>query len=194
VTAAKKVRFTGTRLGIVVSIGLMIFGIVDAALPHSPVSQGGRRTGPVPRLSRATKSLATTSAPSLVGTAAERVAEEFVAATDTTDPAHPQGATAEQIELAQGLAAPRLLAWPEAWVAENRRTTVVLDSPGPVVVVGTGQVAVVVTGRMVVTADTGPSTEVPVDERITMQWVRSEAALPPHGTSHWVVTDVGTGS
>jgi hypothetical protein len=81
--------------------------------------------------------------------------------------------------------------WPEAWVAEHRQTTVVLDPPGPVVAVGSGQVAVVVTGRTVVTTDAGQSSEVPVDERITLRLIR------PTGTanaSQWVVTDVGSGS
>jgi hypothetical protein len=192
VTTAKKPRLTGTRLGIVVSVGLVVFGAVDATLPHAPVSEGGPQRSSHP--GGATRSQATTLAPSPAGTAAQRAAEEFVAATDTTDPTHPQGDTAKQTELAPGLAMPHPLARPEAWVAEDRRTTVVLDPPGPVLVVGVGQVAVTVTGRMVVSTDTGPFKEVPVDERITMRQVRSGAALPPDGTLHWVVTDVGTGS
>jgi hypothetical protein len=81
--------------------------------------------------------------------------------------------------------------WPEAWVVEDRRTTVVLDPPGPVVAVGTGQVAVVVTGRTVVTTDTGQPSEVPLDERITLR------PTGPTGTANgsaWVVTDVRSDS
>ena len=92
-------------------------------------------------------------------------------ATDTTDPTHPEGDASERALLAPGLTVPRQLAWPEAWVAEDRRTTVVLDPPGPAVGVGAGQVAVVVTGRMVVTTIAGPSTEVPVDERVTLHLI-----------------------
>ena len=109
---------------------------------------------------------------------------------DTTDPTHPEGDTAERAALAPGLTVPRRVVWPEAWVAEDRRTTVVLDPPGPVVAVGTGQVAVVVTGRTVVTTDTGRPSEVPVDERITLR------PTGPTGTANGSasVTDVGSGS
>jgi hypothetical protein len=48
---------------------------------------------------------------------------------------------------------------------------------------------VVVTGRTVVATDAGPFQEVPVDERITLRLIRSTG-----NASHWVVTDVGTGS
>ena len=67
----------------------------------------------------------------------------------------------------------------------------VLDPPGPVVPVGSGQVAVVVTGRMVVTTDIGQTSEVPVDERVTL---RPTGPTGPPNASHWVVTDVGSGS
>jgi hypothetical protein len=130
---------------------------------------------------------------------AQSVAERFVVATDTTDPTHPEGNTSERALLAPGLAVPRQLAWPEAWVAENRRTTTVLDPPGPAVGVGAGQVAVVLTGRMVVTTVDGPSTEVPVDERITLHLIKprltgSPGAVAAGNAPHWVVTNVGSGS
>jgi hypothetical protein len=76
-------------------------------------------------------------------------------------------------------------------VAEDRRTTVVLDSPGPVVPVCSGQVAVVLTGRMVVSTDIGQTSEVPVDEQVTLR-PNGPAGTP--NASHWVVTDVGAGS
>jgi hypothetical protein len=125
---------------------------------------------------------------------------------DTTDPVRPEGDTAERAVLAPGLTVPRRLAWPEAWVAEARRTKVVLDTPGPAVAVGSGQVAVVVTGRTVVTSDAGPSEEVPVDELVTLRLIGqtgtaspNDTASPddtasPRNTVHWVVTNVGTGS
>ena len=119
------------------------------------------------------------------------MAEEFVTATDTTDPTHPEGDTAERAALAPALAVPRRVTWPEAWVAEDRRTTVVLDPPGPVVAAGSGQVAVVVTGRTVVTTDAGQTSEVPVDERVTLRLIGSTGTANP---SHWVVTNVGSGS
>jgi len=131
--------------------------------------------------------------------AAQSVAEQFVVATDTTDPTHPEGDASERALLAPGLGVPRQLAWPEAWVAEGRRTTVVLDPPGPAVGVGAGQVAVVVTGRMVVTTIAGPSTEVPVDERVTLHLIKphliTQRLIGTKGSApRWVVTNVGTGS
>jgi hypothetical protein len=130
---------------------------------------------------------------------AQSVAERFVVATDTTDPTHPEGNAAERALLAPGLGVPRQLAWPEAWVAEGRRTTVVLDPPGPAVGVGAGQVAVVVTGRMVVTTIAGPSTEVPVDERVTLHLISphpiTQRLIGSTGSApRWIVTNVGTGS
>ncbi len=184
-------RLTGSRLGIGISIGLVLFGAIDATVPHS--------ARPVVRISgvgsQETPDSAVTSATTPVvsgqDSAALRMAEEFVEATGTADPTHPEGDAAERAALAPGLAVPRRLVWPEAWVAEDRRTTVVLDPPGPVVEVGSGQVAVVVTGWTVVTTDADQSSEVPVDERITLR------PIGPTGTandSDWVVTNVGPGS
>jgi hypothetical protein len=132
-------------------------------------------------------------------TAAQQVAERFVVATDTTDPTHPEGDAPERAVLAPSLTVSSQLKWPEAWVTEDRRTTVVLDPPGPAVAVGAGQVAVVVTGRTVVTTDARPSTEVPVDERITLHLITprligSPTTVAAGSASHWVVTSVGTGS
>ena len=125
---------------------------------------------------------------------AQSVAERFVVATDTTDPTHPEGNAAERALVAPGLGVPRQLAWPEAWVAEDRRTTVVLDPPGPAVGVGAGQVAVVVTGRMVVTTIARPSTQVPVDERVTLHLIKPWLIGTTRSAPRWVVTNVGTGS
>ncbi len=204
-TAGKATRLTWSRLGIAVSMGLVVFGVVDAALPHptlpsAAVSGLGAPRGPGPHVaitrSKRNSAVPSRSAPfqSPADTAAQRVAEQFVVATDTTDSTHPEGDTTEQSALAPGLGVPRQPAWPAAWVAEDRRTTVVLDAPGPAIAIGAGRVAVIVTGRTVVTTDHGPSMEVPVDERITLH-LTTPWPIEPTGTApHWVVTDVGTGS
>ena len=194
-TPRKTPRLTWSRLGIVVSIGLVLFGVVDASVPHPTLPNAadsglGPQTSPDPHVANGgTKTVTAVPVRSREDAAAQRVAEQFVAATDTTDPTHPESDTAERAVLAPGLAVPRRLAWPEAWVAEARRTTVVLDTPGPDIVVGSGQVAVVVTGRTIVATDAGPSAEVPVDERITLRLIGKTGSA-----SHWAVTDVGTGS
>ena len=190
-TRGERPRLTWSRLGIGVSIGLVLFGAIDAALPHSthPVA---RISGVGPHETPASAiTTATTPLVSVQNSAAQQIAEEFVEATDTTDPTHPEGDTAERAALAPALTVPRRVTWPEAWVAEDRRTTVVLDPPGPVIPVGSGQVAVVVTGRMVVTTDIGQTSEVPVDERVTL---RPTGPSGSPNASHWVVTDVGSGS
>jgi hypothetical protein len=190
-TRANRPRLTWSRLGIGISIGLVLFGAIDAVLPHSAhsvaqISGVGPHETPDSAITTAA-----TPVVSIQNSAAQRVAEKFIEATDTTDPTHPGGDTAERAGLAPALAVPKRLAWPEAWVAENRRTMVELDPPGPVVAVGSGEVAVVVTGRTVVTTDSGQTSEVPVDERITLR------PVGPSGTpnaSSWVVTRIGSGS
>ena len=142
------------------------------SMPPSPTPPAPSHGSPGwDRMRFPTSAIATAATPvvSVQNSAAQQVAEEFVEATDTTDPTHPEGDTAERAALAPALTVPRRVTWPEAWVAEDRRTTVVLDPPGPVVPVGSGQVAVVVTGRMVVTTDVGQTSEVPVDERVTLR-------------------------
>jgi hypothetical protein len=190
-TRAVRTRLTWSRLGIGVSIGLVLFGAIDAALPHS-TEPGARISGVGPH--ETPDSTITTAARPLVSvqnSAAQQIAGEFVEATETTDPTHPEGDTAERAALAPALTAPRRVTWPEAWVAEDRRATVVLDPPGPIIPVGSGQVAVVVTGRTVVTTDVGQTSEVPVDERVTL---RPTGLAGSPNASHWVVTDVGSGS
>lgn len=190
-TTAKRPRLTWSRLGIGVSIGLVVFGAIDAALAHSTgtvaqISGVGPHETPDSAIATATTPLA-----SAQDSAAQRVAEGFVEATNTTDTTHPEGDTAARAALAPAMAVPTRVAWPEAWVAEHRRTAVELDQPGPVVAVGSRQVAVVITGRTIVTADVGTSSEVPVDERITLH------RMGPTGTAstpHWVITNVGSGS
>jgi len=210
VTVGKATRLTWTRVAIAFSMGLVVFGVVDASLPHStPPVPSASRVGPQARpnahaataRSKSGTAMPLRSVPlkSQADAMAQSVAERFVVATDTTDPTHPEGNAAERALVAPGLGVPRQLAWPEAWVAEGRRTTVVLDPPGPAVGVGAGQVAVVVTGRMVVTTIAGPSTEVPVDERVTLHLIKphliTQRLIGTKGSApRWVVTNVGTGS
>ena len=204
-TVGKAPRVTWSRLGIALSIGLVVFGVIDASLPHptlpsDAVSGLGPQTHPDPQMASAgTKPITAVPLQSMplksqAVTAAQSAAEQFVVATDTTDSTHPEGDAADRALLAPGLTVPRQLAWPEAWVVENRRTTTVLDPPGPAVRVGAGQVTVVLTGRMVVTTVAGPSTEVPVDERVTLHLIKPRLIGTTGSVPHWVVTTVGTGS
>ena len=137
-TSRNRPHLTWSRLGIGISVGLVLFGAIDAALPRStrPVTQF---SGVGPHEIHAS-AIATTTTPVVVvqNSEAKQVAEEFVEATDTTDPILPEGDTAERAALAPALTVPRRVTWPETWVAEGRRTTVVLDPPGPVVPVGSG--------------------------------------------------------
>jgi hypothetical protein len=190
---SREVAWDGGALGLAptdISIGLVLFGAIDATLPHStrtdfgPARVGSNET-PV-------SVIATASTPVVSGQdgATQRVAEEFITATGTTDATHPEANTVERAALAPALVVPAQATWPEAWVAEDRRTMAVLDPAGPVVAVGPGQVAVVVTGRTVVTTDADQSSEVPADERVRLR------LIGPMGTanaSEWVVTDVGPG-
>jgi hypothetical protein len=155
VTVGKATRLTWTRVAIALSMGLVVFGVVDASLPHSIPPGAITPNYSVPRLGpQARPNAHVGTARSKSGTAmplrsvplksqadatAQSVAERFVVATDTTDPTHPEGNAAERALLTPGLSVPRQLAWPEAWVAECRRTTVVLDPPGPAVEVGGDQ-------------------------------------------------------
>jgi len=215
VTVGKAPRVTWSRLGIALSIGLVVFGEVDASLPHStppsaitpnysvsrlgPQARPNAHVGTARSKSGTAMPLRSVPSKSQADAAAQSVAERFVVATDTTDPTHPEGNAAERALLAPGLSVPHQLAWPEAWVAEGRRTTVVLDPPGPAVEVGADQVAVVLTGRMVVTTIAGPSTEVPVDERVTLHLIKPHLITQrligtKRSAPRWVVTNIGTGS
>ena len=198
-TAGSFRHLTWSRIGIAVSAGLIVFGIVEASLPHHPPT---RMSGP----SLGAGDTGTTSVANSVATAdvrtqdigAQRVAEEFVAATDTTDPAHVQGIIATEVALAPHLAIPHRVTWPAAWTAEQRRTVVVLDPPGPPLSVAGGQVAVIVTGAMTVTVNFSRPLAVPVAERVTLRHLSG----PPGPRSRvsggrtmgrWVVTAVEAG-
>jgi hypothetical protein len=170
-----------------VSAGLIVCGIVDAALPHHPRASmfgassdsGGRRT-------------ASMTSRDVTGqdTAAGRVAEEFVAAIDTTGPGNPEGDVAIEAALAPQLVSPHGVSWPAAWTAEQRRTTVVLDPPGPALSVAGGQVTVIVTGTMTVTSDAAPPTSVPISERVILRHVPESPVLRDRPPGGWLVAGV----
>ena len=181
-------RLNWSKFGIAVSVGLIIFGTLVAVLPRHqpsvppPMSIPGGRPGGV-----GVGASARASAAQQV--AAQQVAEQFVTVCDTTDPLHPTGDVAAETELAPALALPHAVTWPAVWMAEDRRTTLVLDPPGQPVTESGGQVAVIVTGVMTVTSDAGPSAAVPIAEKVTLH-------PPPagHGKSGWLVTGVEVGA
>ena len=107
----------------------MLFGAIDAALPHSArpvVRSSGLGSQGIPD-----SAVATAHHTGGVGTeqAAQQMAEQFVTACDTTDPAHPEGDVATEPHWPQRWPC-RTSEWPAAWVTEDRSTTVVLDPPG----------------------------------------------------------------
>jgi hypothetical protein len=169
-----------------VSAGLIVFGIVDAALPHHPRASmvGASSSGGHGATSIATGGVTTQN------TAAGHVAKEFVAATDTTGPEDPEGDVAIEAALAPQLAFPRSVSWPAAWTTQQRRTTVALDPPGPALSVAGGQVTVIVTGTMTVTSDAAPPTSVPISERVILRHVPEGAVLEDRPPGGWVVTGV----
>jgi hypothetical protein len=168
-----------------VSAGLIVFGIVDAALPHHPrSSMVGASSGSGGRGA----SSMTTGDVAAQDTTAGRVAEAFVAATDTTGPEDPEGDVAIEVALAPHLACGHSVSWPAAWTTEQRRTTVVLDAPGPALSVAGGQVTVIVTGTMTVTSDAGPPTSVPISERVVLRHVPESPVLRDRPPGGWVVT------
>ncbi len=180
-------HLTWGRVGMAMSAGLIVFGIVDAALPHHPRSSmvgASSSSG-----SRGAASM-TSRYVAAQDTAAGRVAEEFVAATDTTDVAHLEGDIAMEAALAPHLAFGHSVSWPAAWTVEQRRTTVVLDPPGPALSVAGGQVTVIVTGTMTVTSDAAPPTSVPISERVILRHVPEGAVLRDRPPGGWVVTGV----
>jgi hypothetical protein len=164
-----------------VSAGLIVFGIVDATLPHHPrasIVEASPGSGGRGATSIATGGVTTQD------TAAGRVAEEFVAATDTTGPEDPEGDVTTEAALAPQLAFGHSVSWPAAWTTQQRRTTVVLDPPGPALSVAGGQATVIVTGTMTVTSDAAPPMSVPISERVILRRVPQDACPP----GAWVVT------
>ena len=180
-------HLTWGRVGIAVSAGLIVFGIVDAALPHhlrSSMVGASSGSGGHGATSIATGGVAAQD------TAAGRVAEEFVAATDTTGPEDPEGDVSIEAALAPQLAFGHSVSWPAAWTTQQRRTTVVLDPPGPALSVASGQVTVIVTGTMTVSSGTAPPTSVPISERVVLRHVPEGAVPKDRPPGGWVVTGV----
>lgn len=186
-SSASLPHLTWGRVGMGVSVGLIVFGIVDAALPHHPrasmvgasSSSGGHGATLMPSGDVAAQD-----------TAAGHVAEEFVAATDTTGPEDPEGDVSIEAALAPQLAFGHSVSWPAAWTTEQRRTTVVLDAPGSALSVAGGQVTVVVTGTMIVTSDVAPPTSVPISERVMLGHAPESPVLRDRPPGGWLVTGV----
>jgi hypothetical protein len=204
VTGAFLKLLTRARVGAGLSIVLIVFGVIDATVPQHPGfpqhTGGLGSAAAAPRLQRGARD-AVAASPE---TAAQDVAERFVIATDTTDPAHPGGDVVTESTLAPELTSPHDMSWPVAWTKEERCTTVALDPPGPPLAESSGQVVVILTGVMTVTTDSSPPTAVPLVDRVTLRLV-SDGPLSDRGVSgdavhggrrsiRWVVTSVEVGS
>ncbi len=187
-------HLTWSRVGVAVSVALIAFGAVVALLPrHHAVA--GPILMPIPG-GRQGNRLSDLGAHEL---AAQQVAERFVIACDTTDPADPAGDVATETVLAPGLVEPHDVVRPALWAAEDRRTTVVLDPPGQPLAERGDAVAVIVTGIMTVTSDSGPPQLVPVAERIALHPLTSDHSAGDHsagdrGASGWQVVCVEVGA
>ena len=179
---ASQRHLTWSRVGVAACVGLIAYGAVVALLPrhHDAVPP----PMPLPRGTAGDRG-ANQRAEEL---AVQQVAQRFVIACDTTDPAHPTGDLATETALAPGLVVPHDVVVPVAWSTEDRRTTVTLDPPGPPVAEDGSAVAVIVTGIMNVTSDSGPPAAVPVAERITLH------LSPRGGESNWRVVGVEVGA
>jgi len=193
VTTAFPKRFTRARVGAGLSVALIVFGVIDAALPQHRSSFEPATAVPTPQQGARDAGAASSE------TAAQDVAERFVIATDTTDPAHPEGDVVTQSALAPELKDPHDLSWPVAWSTEDRRTTVVLDPPGAPLAESGGQLVVVLVGVITVTTDSGPPTAVPLAERVTLCLVSDSAASGDavhggRGSLRFVVTSLQAGA
>ena len=94
-----------------VCVGLIAFGAVVALLPHHAGSRYRRRCL-FPEGAAGDRGCQTSGAEEL---AAQQVAERFVIACDTTDPAHPAGDLATETALAPGLVVSHDVVVPAAW-------------------------------------------------------------------------------
>ena len=181
-TPASLRPLTWSRVGVAVCVGLITYGAVTALLPHQPDAVPPpvllpRETAGYRGADQRTQELAV-----------QRVAERYIIACDTTDPAHPAGDLATETALAPDLDVSRDVVVPAVWSTEDRRTTVTLDPPGPPMAEHGGSVNVIVTGIMTVTSNSGPPAAVPVAERITLH------LSPGDGESTWRVIGVEVGA
>jgi hypothetical protein len=184
-------HITWSRVGAALCVALIVSGAVSALLPDHHGAQPLRLS-----LLRGTS-----DQPSQVlaqSRAAQQVAEAFVVASDTTDPAHPAGDVATETALAPSLVV-RHEVGPALWRAQDRTTTVALDPAGQPVAVRSNRVAVIVTGIMTVTSDSAPPASVPIAERITLRpqgdgrSARNRSA-DQRGGSGWQVVGVEVGA
>ena len=176
---------TPTRVATVCCAGLIAFGVVDAVLPHGAPSSAVVTASPSGHSQPSSK---TESA-----SGAQEVAVRFVIACDTTSPAAPSGDVAIESALAPRLASSVHPAWPAAWTAENRHTTVALDPPGSPVHKANRTVAVEVTGVMTVTSNTSPPQLVPVAETVFLQPTATTGSSARSGSA-WLVESVEVGA
>ena len=159
-------------MGVAICVALIAFGAVTALLPHHagsrptptavPNAMTGGRVANVPAHELPAQVLAAQQK------AAQQVAVRFVTASDTTDPAQPDGDVATETALAPGLVVPHVVR-PAAWGTEDRSTTVVLDPPGQPLAGRGDTVGVIVTGIMTVTSDSGPPQIAPLAETIALR-------------------------
>ena len=191
-------HLTWSRIGAAISVALIAFGALTALLPHHTGS--APTLMPVPPATQNNR-VANLGADALAApqVAAQQVAERFVTACDTTDPAQPDGDVATQAALAPGLVLPHDVAEPAAWKSEDRATTVALDPPGQPVQERGDTVAVIVTGTMTVTSDSGPAQRVPIAERIALRPLNDDHSAGDHsiadrGASGWRVVGVEVGA
>lgn len=174
---ARLPRLTWWRVGGAICIALIAVGAVTALLPRPAKSAPTLiSTAPAPRGDRVDQVGVQESAQQR---AAQEVAQRFVTACDTTNPAQPHGDVATEAALAPGLGLSRDAAEPTAWKNEQRVTTVAFESPGPAVAGLRHTVRVIVTGTMTVTSDSGPSQRVPIAERVVLR--RLDDSLPSGG-------------
>lgn len=178
-------KMTPARVGTACCAALIAFGVVDAVLPHGAPNSAvlsaspSRHGQPSPKTESAS--------------GAQEVAVRFVVACDTTSPAAPSGDVATEAALAPRLAGSDHPAWPAAWTAETRHTTVALDPPGPAEHKANRTVAVEVTGVMTVTSNTSPPELVPVAETILLRPTTTTGS-GARGGSTWLVENVEVGA
>ena len=191
-------RITWSRVGVTICVALIAFGAVPAILPLHAGSRS--MTTPVPG---AMAGVRIADVPSVEGPAqlmaaqqraAQQVAERFVTACDTTNPAQPEGDVATETALAPGLVVPHDMVEPATWRTEDRATKVALNPPGQLVAERGGTVAVILTGVVTVTSDSGPTQRVPVAETITLHPINDRHSAGDPGANDWQVVGVEIGA
>jgi hypothetical protein len=173
---ARLPRLTWWRIGAAICVALIVFGAVTALLPRR--TESAPTLMPIPLAPQDNRG-AKVGVLTVQQRAAQQVAQRFVMACDTTDPAEPQGDVATEAALAPGLGLSHNVAEPIAWTGEQRTTTVALEPPGQAVAGPRHTVRVIVTGTMTVTSDSDPSQRVPIAEKVVLR--RLDDAQPSGG-------------